>query len=54
VEGNNVLNKEIEIIRKSGRANEVIKLETPYFDLEGEVLWGATAMILSELKELMR
>jgi 8-oxo-dGTP pyrophosphatase MutT (NUDIX family) len=54
VEGNNVLNKEIEIIRKSGKANEVIKLETPYFDLEGEVLWGATAMILSELKELMR
>ena len=54
MEGSNVLNKEIEIIRKSGKANEVIKLETPYFDLEGEVLWGATAMILSELKELMR
>ena len=54
MEGNNVLSKEIEIIRKSGKVNEVIKLQTPYFDLEGEVLWGATAMILSELKELIR
>lgn len=53
LEKNNVLNKEIEIIRRSGRMSEVVKLETPYFDLEGEVLWGATAMILSELKELL-
>nr|WP_236017559.1 CoA pyrophosphatase [Roseivirga sp. E12] len=24
-------------------------IESPYFDVEGEVVWGATAMILSEL-----
>lgn len=24
-------------------------IESPYFDIEGEVVWGATAMILSEL-----
>ena len=29
-------------------------LRTPYFNLEGQVVWGATAMILSELKEILR
>lgn len=28
--------------------------ETPYFDLEGEVVWGATAMILSEFVEIFK
>ena len=28
-------------------------LETPYFALDGEVVWGATAMILSELLQLL-
>jgi 8-oxo-dGTP pyrophosphatase MutT (NUDIX family) len=51
---NNILNREIEVIRKTGTSEEVVKLQTPYFDLEGEVLWGATAMILSELKEIIR
>jgi 8-oxo-dGTP pyrophosphatase MutT (NUDIX family) len=26
------------------------KLKTPYFDVKGKVLWGATAMMLNELK----
>ena len=26
----------------------------PYFDLAGEVVWGATAMILSELRQVLR
>jgi 8-oxo-dGTP pyrophosphatase MutT (NUDIX family) len=26
--------------------------ETPYFDIEGKIVWGATAMMLSELIEL--
>jgi 8-oxo-dGTP pyrophosphatase MutT (NUDIX family) len=26
----------------------------PYFDFHGHIVWGATAMILSELKELLR
>jgi 8-oxo-dGTP pyrophosphatase MutT (NUDIX family) len=29
------------------------KLDTPYFDIDGEVVWGATAMILSELIHLL-
>lgn len=28
-------------------------LETPYFDIDGEVVWGATAMILSELIQVL-
>ncbi len=28
--------------------------KVPYYDLNGQVLWGATAMILSEFAELMR
>lgn len=49
----NLLNKKMEIVRKTAGVEKVVKLETPYFDLEGEVLWGATAMILSELKEIL-
>ena len=29
------------------------KIEAPYFDVQGHVVWGATAMILSELKEVI-
>lgn len=29
------------------------KIEAPYFDVNGYVVWGATAMILSELKEVI-
>jgi 8-oxo-dGTP pyrophosphatase MutT (NUDIX family) len=29
------------------------KIEAPYFDVDGHVVWGATAMILSELKEVI-
>lgn len=28
-------------------------IEAPYFDVQGNVIWGATAMILSELKEVI-
>lgn len=30
-----------------------MKVKVPYFDLNGEVVWGATAMILNEFKELL-
>jgi 8-oxo-dGTP pyrophosphatase MutT (NUDIX family) len=30
-----------------------LKLKTPYFDVQGKVVWGATAMILNELKHLL-
>lgn len=29
-------------------------LKTPYFDVQGKVLWGATAMMLNELKWLLK
>ena len=29
------------------------QLDTPYFEIDGEVVWGATAMILSELSFLL-
>lgn len=29
-----------------------IKIKTPYFDVNGKVLWGATAMMLNELKAI--
>jgi 8-oxo-dGTP pyrophosphatase MutT (NUDIX family) len=29
------------------------KLKTPYFDVQGKVLWGATAMILNEFKAVL-
>ena len=29
-------------------------VEIPYFDVEGKVVWGATAMMLAELRELLQ
>lgn len=31
-----------------------IKFKTPYFDVEGRIVWGATAMILNEFKHLLQ
>ncbi len=33
--------------------NNGIKLRTPYFEVDGHTVWGATAMIISELKAVM-
>lgn len=33
---------------------ENLRVKTPWFDVNGHQVWGATAMILSELKELMK
>lgn len=30
------------------------RLQAPYFDLEGKVVWGATAMMLNELRWILR
>ncbi|HNQ61820.1 MAG TPA: CoA pyrophosphatase [Bacteroidia bacterium] len=40
--------KEKEIRLSSGQS-----IRTPYYNIEGEIVWGATAMILSELKSLL-
>ncbi|MEZ5082146.1 MAG: CoA pyrophosphatase [Bacteroidales bacterium] len=29
------------------------QIEAPYFDVNGKIIWGATAMILSELKDII-
>ncbi len=34
-------------------ANGVLLPDVPYFDLDGRILWGATAMIMSEFLELL-
>jgi 8-oxo-dGTP pyrophosphatase MutT (NUDIX family) len=31
-----------------------MKIKAPYFNIQGEVLWGATAMLLSEMKEIVK
>lgn len=40
--------KEKEILAASG-----YRLRSPYFELENRVVWGATAMMLSELKDII-
>ncbi len=30
-----------------------MKLKTPYYDVQGKIVWGATAMILNEFKHLL-
>ncbi len=30
------------------------KISAPYFEIDGQVVWGATAMILNELKEVIK
>lgn len=39
--------------RKMLTISKSINLDTPYFDIDGEVVWGATAMILSELIQVL-
>jgi 8-oxo-dGTP pyrophosphatase MutT (NUDIX family) len=44
-----------EMAVKQGRAclSSGVWVQTPYFDVDGHMVWGATAMILSELKEML-
>lgn len=39
---------------KINLANNLKINDVPYFDLENKVIWGATALILSELKEIAK
>lgn len=39
--------------RKILEINNEFKLDTPYFEVDEEMVWGATAMILSELIQLL-
>ncbi len=40
--------------RKNVEAANGFHLDSPYFDVNGKVVWGATAMMLSELVEIMK
>lgn len=42
------------IKEKNIRSKAGFDLKAPYFDIDGRVLWGATAMMISELVELIR
>ena len=42
-------NKHEEVIHKNG-----FDIKAPYYDVRGHKLWGATAMIISELEELLK
>jgi 8-oxo-dGTP pyrophosphatase MutT (NUDIX family) len=36
------------------KMSQSLSLDTPYFEIDGEVVWGATAMILSELIQVLQ
>ncbi len=46
--------KEDIIKTKLFKINEDISFTAPYFDINDHVVWGATAMILSEFKEILK
>lgn len=43
-----------ENVKQLTRNINGVSLSAPYFDAEGYVIWGATAMILSEMLEVLR
>lgn len=56
----NLLELNIDDLRKPELVKETtvsamngVKLKTPYFDVQGKIVWGATAMILNEFKKLI-
>jgi 8-oxo-dGTP pyrophosphatase MutT (NUDIX family) len=42
------------VVKKRMSTSYSIDIEVPCFEIEGQLVWGATAMILSELKELLK
>lgn len=54
VQINDLLNDKFVKITDIKISEMIILKEVPYFDLENKIIWGATAFILSELKELLR
>ena len=40
--------------RERARAGHTVTIEVPYFDIEGEKVWGATAMVLSEFLDVLK
>lgn len=49
---NELMNNKLVKSKKIKHSSSMV-LDTPYFELQNQVVWGATAMILSELKQLL-
>lgn len=45
---------ESNVITKKLRTSYATEIDVPAFELNGYVVWGATAMMLSEIKELLK
>ncbi len=43
-----------KIMRKEIRTSQGYVIDAPYYSVEGEVVWGATAMMLSEFREVLK
>jgi 8-oxo-dGTP pyrophosphatase MutT (NUDIX family) len=50
---NDILDKG-KIKKREIKTSLGLKIDAPYFDIQGKVVWGATAMMLSELADLIR
>ncbi|HEY9047173.1 MAG TPA: CoA pyrophosphatase [Ohtaekwangia sp.] len=46
--------KEEAVLQKEIMAAGQYRMMAPYFDIEGEIVWGATAMMLNELRLVVR
>lgn len=49
-----LLSERIIGVKKFTTSSAGWKIDAPYFSIEGNEVWGATAMILSELKQIIR
>ena len=45
-----------DVLRRGDRTVQVMgrDVEVAYFDVDGHMVWGATAMMISELRQLLR
>ena len=50
---NNLLDENL-VKTGSVQVMQNLRTETPYFDVQNKIVWGATAMMLSELKEILK
>ena len=45
---------ETNVVTKSVTTSYTTKIEVPAFELNGHIVWGATAMMLSEIKDILK
>ncbi len=50
----NHLFNEVNVINTSVETSYKVKVEVPAYKLNGHIVWGATAMMLSEIKDLLK